>query len=338
MYLTDRSQVSSVNPTDFIHVVVTGDTSQSPQGSSYKAQISQIFDLTTNCCLTGATYNSGILTFNNSSGGTAFQVSGLSFTGGSGNCINNLYVNNIYPCSTDITIQPQSAGKVFFGSLSGASGFTVDLVTQTSPNAARLGLNTNSPQYTFDFYSYNRQTRFYFDDKDNPNLYQIVLSGGSNSIMMHTTYSTGSHGLQFGIVGLTNTTYGVFGKTGDTFIYSSTYSNGLNIITRNTGANLDYIRFYLGTSVSGASYQPHIHINGSGTTKGFMGIGYSNTAPTSLVDISGSTGYSQLRLRTSYTPTGTADANGSTGQINWDTSYVYVKTTAGWKRASITTW
>ncbi len=38
--LTDRSQVSAVTVNDIFHVVVTGDTSQSPQGSSYFAPIS----------------------------------------------------------------------------------------------------------------------------------------------------------------------------------------------------------------------------------------------------------------------------------------------------------
>jgi len=301
MYLTDRTQATSVNPTDFIHIVNTASTLTNAAGDSFKAQISQIFELTAGCCLTGATFSAGTLSFINSSGTTAFQVSGLSFTGGSGSCINDFYVNNIYPCATNINIQPQSAGKVFFGAVSGASGFTVDLVTQT--NATRLGLNTNSPQYTFDFYSYNRASRLYFDDSSNPNLYQIVLSGGSNTLVGHTAYSSGSYGLQFGIRGTTNTTYDAVGAAGDAFIFAN-----------------------------------HIHINGSGTTKGFIGIGQGNTTPTSLVDISGSTGYSQLRLRNSYTPSGTTDTNGNTGQINWDTSYFYVRTISGWKRASITTW
>ena len=336
MYLTDRTQATSVNPTDFIHIVNTASTLTNAAGDSFKAQISQIFELTAGCCLTGATFSAGTLSFINSSGTTAFQVSGLSFTGGSGSCINDFYVNNIYPCATNINIQPQSTGKVFFGAVSGASGFTVDLVTQT--NATRLGLNTNSPQYTFDFYSYNRASRLYFDDSSNPNLYQIVLSGGSNTLVGHTAYSSGSYGLQFGIRGTTNTTYDAVGAAGDAFIFANTLSNGINIVTKDGGSNLDYVRFYLGTTVSGASYQPHIHINGSGTTKGFIGIGQGNTTPTSLVDISGSTGYSQLRLRNSYTPSGTTDTNGNTGQINWDTSYFYVRTISGWKRASITTW
>jgi len=66
-------------------------------------------------------------------------------------------------------------------------------------------------------------------------------------------------------------------------------------------------------------------------------VGIYNTSPTSRLDVTGAQGYNQLRLRTSYTPTGTADANGSTGDIAWDSNYFYIKTSAGWKRLALTT-
>jgi hypothetical protein len=67
-------------------------------------------------------------------------------------------------------------------------------------------------------------------------------------------------------------------------------------------------------------------------------LGLSTTAPTDLLDINGANGYSQVRLRTAYTPTGTSDTNGNTGDISWDENYWYVKTAAGWKRTALTTW
>ncbi len=39
----------------------------------------------------------------------------------------------------------------------------------------------------------------------------------------------------------------------------------------------------------------------------------------------------------SYTPTGTADATGATGEIAYDDDYIYVKTSAGWARAALST-
>ena len=54
--------------------------------------------------------------------------------------------------------------------------------------------------------------------------------------------------------------------------------------------------------------------------------------------ISGTTGYNQLIVKTTYTPSGTTDTNGVLGDISWDTSYVYVKTGSGWKRSGLATW
>lgn len=66
-------------------------------------------------------------------------------------------------------------------------------------------------------------------------------------------------------------------------------------------------------------------------------IGVATTSPTAKLDINGSTGYDQLRIRTPYTPTGTGDTNGNTGDISWDDNYLYIKTASGWKRAALTT-
>ncbi|MFX1704605.1 hypothetical protein PV783_11660 [Chitinophaga sp. CC14] len=71
------------------------------------------------------------------------------------------------------------------------------------------------------------------------------------------------------------------------------------------------------------------------TGAGNLGVG--NNAPTARGDFSSSTGYNQLRLRTSYTPTSSADANGNTGDVSWDANYIYIKTAAGWKRSALTT-
>jgi hypothetical protein len=70
--------------------------------------------------------------------------------------------------------------------------------------------------------------------------------------------------------------------------------------------------------------------------KGNVGIG--TTDPTATLDINGSTGYNQLRLRTNYTPTGSGDTNGNVGDISWDDNYIYVKTSSGWKRAALSSW
>ena len=47
----------------------------------------------------------------------------------------------------------------------------------------------------------------------------------------------------------------------------------------------------------------------------------------------------KIRMRTSYTPTGTSDTNGNVGDVAWDADYIYVKTGASqWKRAALSSW
>jgi len=67
---------------------------------------------------------------------------------------------------------------------------------------------------------------------------------------------------------------------------------------------------------------------------GSVGIGV--TSPTSSNDINGANGYNQLRLRKSYTPSSSADSNGNVGDMAWDANYIYVKTSSGWMRSSLT--
>lgn len=67
---------------------------------------------------------------------------------------------------------------------------------------------------------------------------------------------------------------------------------------------------------------------------GELGIGA--TIPTSKIDILGVNGYSQFRLRTQYTPTSSADANGNEGDIAVDDNFIYFKTSTGWKRSALT--
>lgn len=87
---------------------------------------------------------------------------------------------------------------------------------------------------------------------------------------------------------------------------------------------------------SSGTFMYQTNANAISKLVGMVAFG-SNTTPTSKVDVIGANGYSQFRMRTSYTPTGTADANGNAGQMAWDDSFIYIKTSAGWKRAALST-
>ncbi len=99
--LTTRSLATGASVNDLIHIVITGDTSQSIDGSSYKATLSQIIPL---------------------------------FGGSSGNCITNFYTNNIHACLNEITVhnRVQSNGSDAQGILSFAFGNNVQALNDYS--------------------------------------------------------------------------------------------------------------------------------------------------------------------------------------------------------------
>ena len=65
-----------------------------------------------------------------------------------------------------------------------------------------------------------------------------------------------------------------------------------------------------------------------------IGIGTGNTTPSAKLHVNGDI----IRLQSSKTPA-SASASGNTGDICWDTGYLYVCTdTDTWKRATISAW
>jgi hypothetical protein len=92
------------------------------------------------------------------------------------------------------------------------------------------------------------------------------------------------------------------------------------------------VKIYAGKTITDGG-TPDLFIKGKTINRGNIGI--NNGDPTSKLDISGTTGYQQLRLRNSYTPTTSGDTNGEVGDISWDDNYIYVKTNSGWGRSSL---
>jgi hypothetical protein len=111
-FLTDRTLATGVTVNDLIHIVVTGDTSQNPAGSSFKATLGQFVNILP------------------------------TFTGGSGNCITDFYVTNIYGCSP-ITIKSETNilnNVGIYGNLlvTGITSANTVVITSTPTTASTL--------------------------------------------------------------------------------------------------------------------------------------------------------------------------------------------------------
>lgn len=205
----------------------------------------------------------------------------------------------------DVWTKLDSEGRGYWSSSTGGSGYwsggsgtdsvvlnnsniinTLSDSTVYAPNltlkkngASRLGINTD-PSGTIDIVTENGKGKLYTVD-NNPTVQTLVYSGDSSSLTNFTISSPNDGGISLGVVGpsASDPDYGV---TGDSFLYASTSSFGLNIISANGFGTADYIRFYAGKTADNTA---DIHIQGSGSTKGYVAI--NNEEPTVHLDVNG---------------------------------------------------
>lgn len=115
MKLTERVFAPGViNPTDLIHIVITGDTNQSPQGSSYKVELGKVIEDLVPKSFTGGTV----------SGATNF-TGGLTSTTISATTYQNLPLTPFLPLS----------GGTVTGRTTFTSGLTANTITTTTISA-----------------------------------------------------------------------------------------------------------------------------------------------------------------------------------------------------------
>ena len=148
---------------------------------------------------------------------------------------------------------------------------------------------------------------------------QFIVSGNTSGFTQLTVLDkssgVGDIGLAIGCLGSNQTGYTSYGNGGDSFIYCSVESNGLNIMCNGAFPyqnNDNYIRFYAGTSAS--ALNPHIHIQGSGATKGY--VGFNTASPTQILDVNGNARFRSIGSSASagalhYTSDGTLTTNTS---------------------------
>jgi len=206
--------------------------------------------------------------------GSSYKASvGQLYDGLSGYCVPDLYVSNLHSCSP-LNINPLDEGGVYFGS---TSGITLDVTNK------RIGINTSTPQYALDIKG--SQSNLYYDPTSVGG--NFVISGSTGIPRMGMTipaYLTKpTAGFNLGMRAWDDVTFTGYGKVGDAFFYAGNQTNGFNILNPVGTGTEDYIRFYAGQTANGTT--PDMHIQGSGTTRGFVGIG--TELPTEKLHISG---------------------------------------------------
>ena len=80
----------------------------------------------------------------------------------------------------------------------------------------------------------------------------------------------------------------------------------------------------------GSSGSPSLSFTSNTTT----GV-YRTAAGAVGVSVGGTT---SVVFSTNFTPTYSGDTSGVLNQISFDANYLYIKTSAGWKRALLSTW
>jgi hypothetical protein len=182
----------------------------------------------------------------------------------------------------------------------------------------------------------------------------FVLTGVDNDFVTGGSYNSLTESLDFsGTSGFSPFSVDVSQLLDDTnsFTTGATFSNNIIYFDRNDvlsayTVDLSSINFTGNTSgncisdlyVTNLNSCSPLHIQPTNSGNVYIGesggvnVGIGTITPTSKVDISGSTGYSQLRVRTDYTPSSSGDTNGEIGNFSWDDDFLYMKTNNGWGR------
>tara|TARA_B100000963_G_scaffold258259_1_gene226647 strand:- start:314 stop:2251 length:1938 start_codon:yes stop_codon:yes gene_type:complete len=179
-----------------------------------------------------------------------------------------------------------SSGNIEFNTNPG-SGLTKRMTISTAGRVGIGNINNNDIEeelhvYDGDFLIERSGGRFssVLNNSSGP---LVRLSADTSDTLLSINVSTPNRGgLSMGARGLTDVGFPGYGKVGDGYIYSSNDQNGINIIS-SAGAGLeDYIRMYAGQDAVGT---PDLYIQGTGTTRGFVGI-HTDT-PTTELDVNG---------------------------------------------------
>ena len=236
--LTDRTlaQTSAITPTTLIHIVYTGDPSQNPAGSSYKAELQQLLTIFKDTFVTGGTYSSGTATFTNSTGGT-FNVTGF-FTGSTDVRVTGAtYSNN----SFTYTNNTGGTFSVLFNTVTGLTS-TGTISANTISATTYLNLPTDvrvtGASYSNNTFTYTNNT------------------GGTFNVLFNTVTGLTSTGT-ISANTISATTYQNLPT--DIRVTGSTYNNNTFTSTNNTGGTYSV----LFNTVTGLTINGNLSVTGN---------------------------------------------------------------------------
>ena len=162
-----------------------------------------------------------------------------------------------------------------------------DLWTQNGSsiyyNGGNVGIGQSNPTRKFEVVDGASLAYFNLTGTSGP---AAVISTTDLTKLTRFIATDGTNSINIGIRTSGETDNPTVGGQGDAFIYVNASAKGLSIVNApSTGINNDYIRLYAGLlATQGIS---HLHVQGSGTTKGFIGI--NNENPIARLHVSGNT-------------------------------------------------
>jgi len=249
------------DPTFNLDIVSSGGTSSFEDIARFRTIDSTDYLAITNAVSTDGSFNPVFRSFNNTNTST------------------NLYIQSVIDPSVDTGVNPliMLQGRVTTNpGVDPWSGVTTRPIVRVRNNSANLldvtadgkvGIGTITPS---DILEVTDGTTTFATNLDNGSgpLISVVTSDTDSLIRFGATDGTSS--INVGTVGTTYSGIQSFGVPSDSYIYSNSAANGLNLINGPGTGTEDYIRFYAGGNALSTS---HLHIQGSGSTKGYIGIG-----------------------------------------------------------------
>ena len=178
-------------------------------------------------------------------------------------------------------------------------------------NDGKVGIGINDPQYFLQVFSGSSQ--LFYNPTSSGGV--LVVSGSTNLPRYAVNIPAFSGKLAasatFGIRAWNDISSPSYGKVGDAHLYSSVESNGLNIVSAPGSGTEDYIRFFAGNV---ANTTPDIYVQGSGFTRGYVGIG--TDTPSEKLDVSGKTKTTNFQM-TSGAANGYVLTSDVSGNASW---------------------